>query len=101
MEHFSHSWLPWIYQYGLGGILFIFGIAITLRAGSFSPKTNLKHRKWMTILLLGFVWYLCLHGAWILAALGHEVLAGIGAAAVAALAVVTTWVTFHRERRAG
>ncbi len=98
MSYFSHSWLPFLYQYGLGGIIFIFGIVLTLKAGSFSPKTNAKHKKWLSILILGFVWYLVMHGAWILAALGHEGWATAGGVVVMVLAVIATWLTLHRSR---
>lgn len=98
MSYFSHSWLPFIYQYGLGGIIFIVGIVLTLKAGIFSPKTNPKHKKWLSILILGYIWYLVMHGAWILAALGHEILAAVGGVIVMVLAVLATWLTFHRSR---
>ncbi len=69
MNLFSHSWLPFIYLYGLGGILFIAGIIITTKAGAFDLK-RAKHKKWMWILIFGFVWYLSMHALMTLAALG-------------------------------
>ncbi|MEA3287435.1 MAG: hypothetical protein U9Q77_08685 [Candidatus Marinimicrobia bacterium] len=69
MDLFSHSWLPFIYLYGLGGILFLSGIFITLKAGSFDLKRH-SHRKWMWILIFGFVWYLTMHALLTWAALG-------------------------------
>ena len=97
MLDFCHSWLPFIYQYGLGGVIFIVGIIFTLKSGSFTPKTNPKHKKWLSILILGYVWYLVMHGAWILAALGHEGWAAAGGVVLMVLAVVATWLTFHRS----
>ena len=81
-------------------MIFIIGITMTLKAHSFSPKTNPKHKKWLSILILGFVWYLVMHGAWILAALGYEVWAAIGGVIVMVIAVVTTYLTFHRSKGA-
>ncbi|NQV15748.1 hypothetical protein HQ531_09860 [bacterium] len=69
MNLFSHSWLPFIYLYGLGGILFVAGIIITLKAGSFDLKRP-AHRKWMWILLFGFFWYFSMHALMTWAALG-------------------------------
>lgn len=69
MDLFSHSWLPFIYLYGLGGILFVFGIIITLKAGSFD-LSRYSHKKWMWVLMFGFVWYLAMHFLMTLAALG-------------------------------
>jgi len=60
MLDFSRVWLPFIYLYGLGGILFIAGIVITIKAGSFDLG-RFKHKKWMWVLLFGFVWYLMMH----------------------------------------
>ncbi|MBT3478929.1 MAG: hypothetical protein HOA15_03015 [Candidatus Marinimicrobia bacterium] len=66
--NFSHTWLPFFYLYGLGGILFIAGIFITIKAGSFDLNRK-DHKKWMWILLFGFVWYLMMHALMIWAAL--------------------------------
>ena len=82
MSYFSHSWLPFIYQYGLGGIIFVFGLALTLKAGSFTPSTNPRHRKWLVVLILGYIWYFVLHGALTLAALGYERWAAAGSLVV-------------------
>ena len=69
MELFSHTWLPFIYLYGLGGILFFLGIIITVKAGSFDLN-RIAHKKWMWVLLFGFVWYLTMHALMTWAALG-------------------------------
>jgi len=97
MSYFSHSWLPYIYQYGLGALVFAIGLWITLRSGSFTPSLP-RHRKWLVVLLLGFVWYLVLHGALTLAALGHERTALIGAVAVMAVSAVLSLVWTRRVR---
>ena len=68
MDLFSHSWLPFIYLYGFGGLLFVFGIIITLKAGSFDLRRH-THKKWMWVLIFGFVWYASMHVLLTLAAL--------------------------------
>ena len=69
MDLFSHSWLPYIYLYALGGLLFVAGLFVTLKAGSFDLKRP-SHKKWMWVLLFGMVWFLAMHGLLTLAALG-------------------------------
>ena len=66
--NFTHTWLPFIYLYGLGGILFVFGIIITIKSGSFDLSRK-SHKKWMWVLLFGFVWYLMIHALMTWAAL--------------------------------
>jgi len=70
MSYFSHSWLPFIYLYGLGGLLFISGIIITLKSGSFNLKNHV-HQQWLWVLVFGFIWYMTMHGVLTLVALGY------------------------------
>ncbi|MCH7730889.1 MAG: hypothetical protein IIB44_00020 [Candidatus Marinimicrobia bacterium] len=72
---YSHTWWPFLYLYGLGGLLFLAGIIITIKSGSFNLKRP-SHQKWFWVLIFGFIWYLALHGTMTLAALGHEKTAG-------------------------
>jgi hypothetical protein len=60
MPPFSHTWLPYIYLYGVGGIFFVIGIIITKRSGAMD-FTKKKHRFWFKVLLFGFVYYMALH----------------------------------------
>jgi hypothetical protein len=60
MPPFSHTWLPYIYLYGVGGIFFVIGIIITKKSGAMDLK-NKKHRFWFKVLLFGFVYYMALH----------------------------------------
>lgn len=69
MDLFSHSWLPFLYLYGFGGILFVAGIFVTLKSGSLDLKRS-THKKWMWILLFGFIWYFVMHALLTLAAMG-------------------------------
>ncbi len=68
MIPFEHAWLPFIYLYGLGGILFLLGIYITKKAGALDLNRP-KHRIWLVILFFGFLWYFAIHGLLNLAAL--------------------------------
>ena len=74
MSYFSHSWLPFIYLYGLGGLLIISGIIITLKSGSFNLKNHI-HQQWLWVLVFGFIWYMAMHGVLTLIALGYNQLA--------------------------
>jgi hypothetical protein len=96
-DHFSHSWLPYIYQYGLGAVIFIVGLIITLRSGSFD-LTRRIHRLWLIVLMVGFVWFVTLHAAMTLAALGHERIALAGGAGVMLVTLVTGVVLSRRTR---
>ena len=68
MEYFSHSWLPFLYLYGLGGLFFAAGIIITIKSGSLNLK-NIYHWRWFWILIFGLFWYMSLHASLPLAAL--------------------------------
>jgi len=60
MPPFSHTWLPYIYLYGVGGIFFVIGLIITKKSGAMDLKKK-KHRFWFKILLFGFVYYMAIH----------------------------------------
>jgi len=65
---FSHTWLPYIYLYGVGGLLFSSGLIITLKSGSLDLKRP-GHKMWLAILIFGFIWFMVMHALWNLAAL--------------------------------
>jgi len=71
MLDFSRTWLPFLYLYGVGGIIFILGMVLILRSGSLNLKKRF-HRIWLFILFLGFTWYVVIHSTLSLAALGYE-----------------------------
>jgi hypothetical protein len=60
MPSFSHTWLPYIYLYGVGGIFFVIGLIITNKSGAMDLKKK-KHRFWFKILIFGFFYYMALH----------------------------------------
>jgi len=69
MNLFSHSWLPFMYLYGLGGLLFVSGILITVKSKSLNLN-KISHWRWFWTLIFGFIWYMSLHASLTLAALG-------------------------------
>ena len=71
MLDFSRTWLPFIYLYGIGGIIFIIGMILVLKSFSLNLKRR-YHRIWLFILFLGYAWYVVIHSTLSLAALGYE-----------------------------
>ena len=65
---FSHTWLPYIYLYGVGGLLFGSGLIITIRSRSLDLKRP-GHKMWLAVLIFGFIWFMVMHAIWNLAAL--------------------------------
>ena len=65
---FSHAWLPYIYLYGVGGLLFGSGLIITIKSGSLDLKRP-GHKNWLIVLIFGFFWFMIMHALWNLAAL--------------------------------
>ncbi|MFQ6616241.1 MAG: hypothetical protein ACE5HZ_05665 [Fidelibacterota bacterium] len=65
---FFRTWLPYLYLYGVGGLFFVVGMVLILKHHSLDLKLR-KDRKWLVILLVGFVWYAFMHAAVILGAL--------------------------------
>lgn len=61
-------WHPYLYQYGVGGVVFLIGIWLILhhRACVLSRKQD---RFWFRVLIFGFFWYAGIHFLWYLAAL--------------------------------
>jgi hypothetical protein len=68
MPSFTHTWLPYIYLYGLGGIFFISGMLLVKKAGAID-LTKKRHRYWYKVLIFGFFYFMILHAIWILAAM--------------------------------
>ena len=71
MLDFSRTWLPFIYLYGVGGIIFLLGMVLVLKSDSLNLKRR-HHRIWLFILFLGFAWYVVIHSTVSLAALGYK-----------------------------
>ena len=65
---FTHTWLPYIYLYGVGGLLFLIGVIVVVKSGSLD-LTKTYHRTWLVILFFGLVWFMVMHALWNMAAL--------------------------------
>ena len=65
---FDRVWLPYLYLYGVGGILFLGGLYLVLRSGALDLKRQ-SHRRWLGVLVFGLFWYMGIHLAGTLAAL--------------------------------
>ena len=65
---FTHAWLPYIYLYGVGGLLFGSGLIITIKSGSLDLQRP-AHKNWLVVLIFGFIWFMVMHALWNLAAL--------------------------------
>lgn len=61
-------WWPYLYQYGLGLIIFVIGLIIILRRRS-CVLTRRDDRFWFGVLVFGFLWYAGIHLLWYVAAL--------------------------------
>ena len=65
---FYHTWLPFIYLYGVGGIAFLIGMYLITRTRALSLD-KIHHTKWLFVLIVGFIYYASIHGAFIMMAL--------------------------------
>ena len=57
---FDRVWLPYLYLYGVGGLIFVAGLILVLKSGALNLK-RANHRRWLGVLVFGFVWYMSLH----------------------------------------
>ena len=68
MLTFYDTWLPFIYLYGVGGIAFLIGMYLIIKTSALNMN-RLSHKKWLVILIFGFLYYAGIHGTFILMAL--------------------------------
>ncbi len=61
-------WWPYLYQYGVGLVIFVTGLVLILRYKS-CVLSRQQDRFWFGVLLFGFVWYAGIHLLWYLAAI--------------------------------
>lgn len=60
----ENPWTSFFYMYSLGGLVFLIGLNIILK--SKACNLNLKSdRIWLRATILGFFYFLSLHGIWI------------------------------------
>ena len=66
---FANTWLPFIYLYGVDGIAFVLGMLLILRTKALEVSFE-RHKKWLWVLIYGFLFYAGLHATFILLAIG-------------------------------
>jgi hypothetical protein len=64
----ADPWTSYLYQYGMGLMVFLVGLALILRTGACQLGRG-RDGFWFKVLLGGFVFFAALHALWILAAL--------------------------------
>ena len=60
----AEKWFAFIYQYGVGGLLFFSSVGFAVKTRALDPASRLD-RRLLTILLAGYFGFLALHGIWI------------------------------------
>ena len=68
MTEFFNNWLPFIYLYGVGGMLFLFGLVFLRKTGAIDIKKK-RHRFWFRTLIFGYFYFFFMHFIWTIAAL--------------------------------
>lgn len=54
-------WTPYLYQYLLGGLVFVIGLWVIRTSGACDFRRP-GDRKWFWVLVFGYVWYAAMHG---------------------------------------
>jgi ABC-type Mn2+/Zn2+ transport system permease subunit len=57
-------WLPWIYQYAVGGVIFVISLVIALRTGALRLDRSID-RRLLIALVTGLLVFMAGHAAWI------------------------------------
>lgn len=68
MSLFDHTWLPFMYLYGVGGFFFLIGMIIITKSKALDMKLK-KHRYWFKVLIFGFFYFAALHAFFTILAL--------------------------------
>ena len=68
---FFRTWLPFIYLYGVGGIVFTVGLILILQTKALRPSYK-RHKKWLWVLFYGFFFWAGLHATFIILAIGSQ-----------------------------
>ena len=64
---FNRIWAPYIYLYAVGGIAFLIGMYLIIKTRSLNLKKD-HHKKWLFVLIAGFIYYASIHGFFIIVA---------------------------------
>ncbi len=59
-----NTWLPWIYQYGVGGLIFAVSVIFVLRSGALRLDLAFD-RRLLFALALGVLGFWAGHAAWL------------------------------------
>ncbi len=62
-------WYPWLYQYGVGGVIFVVSVVLLLRSGALNLR-HLPHRFLLGALIAGLLGFAAFHAFWISQAAG-------------------------------
>lgn len=62
------TWVPFLYLYIVGGVVFFSGLYLTIKSGSLN-RTKKHHRLWLKILIGGYLFFMSLHAFLIISAL--------------------------------
>lgn len=60
----SDIWIPWIYQYAVGGAIFFGSLFLAWRSGALRLGDR-NDRRLCTVLVGGYFLLMAFHGAWI------------------------------------
>lgn len=71
----NNPWASYLYQYGLGLIVFLVGLWLIRATGACQPGRG-HDRLWWWVLIGGFIFFTLLHGLWIVLALSCPVYGG-------------------------
>ena len=74
MMDFNRVWLPFLYLYGVGGLIFLIGMYIISQSRSLK-KERQRHKKWFYVLIFGFIYYVGIHSFFTLAAIDNFIIA--------------------------
>jgi hypothetical protein len=68
MPSILHTWLPFLYLYGFGGLFFFSGMIIITKSNAIDLKKK-RHRFWFKVLIFGFFYFVAFHAITTIAAL--------------------------------
>ena len=58
------NWLPWVYQYAVGGVIFVVSLVIALRTGALRLDRSID-RRLLIVLVIGLLAFMAGHAVWI------------------------------------
>jgi hypothetical protein len=62
-------WLPWVYQYSVGGVLFVISVWVLCQVGALRPAR--RGDRWLLLAMIGgLLAFMAIHAIWIALATG-------------------------------